>query len=73
MIFWRTHWAWAVEWEEWNSRTNRWDYRSTHYGDHDTALERWDRIRKMPPDVGVRNVKLNRRPVGAPRTWLRSS
>lgn len=75
MIFWRTHWAWSVDWEEWGTvgyRRDRWNHRSIHYGDYETAMAEWDRLKDLPPGQ-VRNIHLNRRPVGAPMNFLRSS
>lgn len=81
MIFWRTHWAWSAEWEEWDSdkwnpRTDArggWRWRSrNHFGDYETAMAEYDRLTDLPPGQ-VRNVRVNRRPVGAPMNFLRSS
>jgi hypothetical protein len=74
VIFWRTHWAWSCDWEEWDAQygPGRWVRRSTHYGDYASAFSEWDRVRALEPGR-VRNVGINRRPVGAPRYFLRST
>lgn len=79
MIFWRTHWVWAVDWEEWDANGHnyrsgergRWNRRSIHYGDYETAMAKWDEVRALPPGA-ARNININRRPVGAPMNWLKS-
>jgi hypothetical protein len=76
MIFWRTHWAWQCDWEEWNpdryDSKGGWVHRSTHYGDYEAAWQEWYRLKDLPPGE-VRNIHINRRPVGAPMNFLRSS
>lgn len=72
MFFWRTHFAWSVDWEEWDSVHERWNWRTSHFGDYETGQEKWYELKDLPPGK-VRNIRLNRRPVGAPTTYLRSS
>lgn len=80
MFFWRTHWAWSCDWEEWNpNHYSNWDgkhggwiWHSTHYGDYDAAFDKYGDLRKLPPGQ-VRNLAINRRAVGAPMNWLKSS
>lgn len=72
MLFWRTHFAWSVEYDEWNPGDERWSWRFTHYSDYETALAEWDRVTELPPGR-VRNIRLRRRPVGMPMNWLRSA
>lgn len=73
MIFWRTHWAWSVDWEEWGTPgygEPRWQRKRIHYGDYETAMAQWDEVRELPPGA-ARDIRLNRRPVGAPMNWLK--
>lgn len=81
MIFKRTHWAWSVDWDEWDpdgynalrgDERGRWKWNSIHFGDYERAMAKWDEVKARPPGA-VRNICLNRRPVGAPETYLKSS
>jgi hypothetical protein len=75
VIFWRTHFAWSVEWEEWGNPgygEDRWQGKFMHHSDYDTAMNKWDEVKGWPPGK-ARNIRLNRRPVGAPMNWLKSS
>lgn len=74
MIFWRTHWAFSVDWDEWNTDRSegRWVRRFIHFGDYETAQQEWDRVKALPPGQ-TRDICMNRRPVGVPAYFMRSS
>jgi hypothetical protein len=67
VIFRRTTYLYAVEWENYFAC---WQSHRTHWMDIDMASAKAEGLRNAHPDRNIRNIKIIRRPVGRVEVWL---